>query len=66
MLIKDDPIPDPLLIEANWVALDLYGRNKAQPKPTILTVDDIPLSTKSFALLFADIDWLMMLFNTKE
>ena len=53
---------DLLTIRANWLAISCFGRERYQGK-TDLERDGFPLSARTVALLFADIDWLMTLWD---
>lgn len=58
-------LPDPLIIRANWLALSVFGRERYRGR-TDFALNGIPLSAKTLALLYADIGWLMTLFNLDE
>ena len=57
-----DPLPDPMMVQANWQALAIFGRDRADPREkSRATLHGVPLCALSFVLLFADVSWLMTL-----
>lgn len=62
-----DPIPDPTKVLANWAAMAIFGRASESGKdPSGWSVDGLMLSRRTFALLYADIPWLMTLMDNDQ
>lgn len=59
-----DPLPEPLTVLANWAALAVFGRETRRGRRSGWTLDGVELSERTFALMFAEIHWLMTLFDT--
>lgn len=60
-----DPLPPILRVQANWVALAVFG-HEGLTGMSGHTFNGVPLSWRSFALLFASIDFLQTMFNPNE
>lgn len=59
-----DPLPDPARVIANWRAMSIFGREQEGGRyPMAYTLNDFPISARSYVLLKADISWLMALFE---
>lgn len=57
-------LPDPLTVSANWLALSVFGRDQADPRaPTRVTLHGIRLSAGSVALLYAEADFLIAIYD---
>lgn len=53
--------------EADWIAMVIFGREKANPRQmTPIVINGCPLSRASVALLYADIGWLMTLWDKNQ
>lgn len=59
---RGDPLPDPQGVRANWLALAVFGREQYRGRSGY-ALHGFELSARTFALLYADIDWLMTLFD---
>ena len=60
--LRDDPLPDPTIVSANWLALAVFGREKRDPAARSgHTMHGVELSNRSMALLFAEPSWLLAL-----
>jgi len=63
--MTENALVDLVEVRANWLALAVFGREQ-YCEASGNTVNDIQISSRSYALLFADIAFLLVLFDNNQ